>query len=87
MNKVAAVFVEICQKNGILCDFFPLNFSMKTARHLKVFLRQNSVTFGENFREIKQTAKISAQQRCHAARVFVTLATALATARAGYPWL
>ena len=48
---------------------------MKTVRHLKGILRQNSVTFGENFREIQQTAEISAQQRCHAARVFVTLPT------------
>ena len=36
-------------------------------------MQQNSVNFGENSRKIHQTAKISAQQCCHAARDFVTL--------------
>ena len=36
-------------------------------------MRQNSVNCVENFRKINQTAKISTHQRCHAARVFVTL--------------
>ena len=46
---------------------------MAIVRHLEGILQQNSVNFGENFHKIHQTAKISAQQRCHAARVFVTL--------------
>ena len=46
---------------------------MKPAQHLEVILQQNRENFGEHFRKIHQTAKISAQQRCHAARVFVTL--------------
>ena len=49
---------------------------MKTARHLNGILRQNSVNFGENFCKIQQTVKISAQQSCHAAGVFVTLVEA-----------
>ena len=36
-------------------------------------MRQNRVNFDENFHKINQAAKISAQQCCHAARVFVTL--------------
>ena len=60
-------FVEIIHKqNRIFCWTFPW-------KHLDGFLRQNSVNFGENFCKINQTAKISAQQRCHAAMVFVTL--------------
>ena len=54
-------------------NIFLLKFSMKTVQHLEGILQQNSVNFAENFRKIHQTAKISAQQRCHAARVFVTL--------------
>ena len=42
-------------------------------KNLERILQQNSVNFCENFHKIHQTAKISAQQCCHAARVFVTL--------------
>ena len=52
-------------------------FVAKTGRHLEGSLRQNSVNFGENFRKIHQTAKISAQQCCNAARVFVTTPSSL----------
>ena len=71
-NKVAAFFVEIFQQNRI---FFWLNFSIKTAQTLERILRQTTIHFGENFHKINSSAKISAQQRCHAARVFVTLRT------------
>ena len=77
-----ATFCEYFQQGGSrFCDFsflnkteyFFLNVSMKTAQHMEGILRQNSVNFGEKFRKIHQTDKISTQQRCHAARVFVTL--------------
>ena len=65
---------------------------MKTAQHLEGILQQKSVSFHENFRKIHQTAKISAQQRCHASRVFVTLPVSMAgiqsaSQRASFYWL
>ena len=41
-------------------------------------MRQTSVKIGEIFRKIHQTTKISAQQCCHAAKVFVTLHISIA---------
>ena len=70
-TRVAAVFLWKFFNN--IEYSFLLKFSLKTPRHLEGILRQNSVNFGKNFLKIHQTAKISAQQRCHAARVFVTL--------------
>ena len=68
-NNVAAVLWKFFNKREQIF----LYFSMNTVRHLERFLRQSSVNFGENFRKIHQSAEISTQQRCHAARVFVTL--------------
>ena len=79
------VSVETCQKSKILWKYsnkaiFGGNFSSKLHISVKIF-RHISVYFDgilptkqrENFHKIHQTAKISAQQCCHAARVFVTL--------------
>ena len=65
--------VSFCGKFSTKQYIFFWNFLMETVQHLGGILRQNGVNFNENFRKIPQIAKISAQQRCHAARVFVTL--------------
>ena len=70
-NKTEYFFIEILHENSATLG------GKFTEIHAEGSLRQNSVNFGENFRKIHQTAKISAQLRCHAARVFVTL---------GHPW-
>ena len=59
------VVVEILQPSEVLGKF-----TMKATSLWKFSIK---AFFRGNFRKIHQTAKISMQQRCHAARVFVTL--------------
>ena len=49
------------------------SFANKTVWNLEGVLYQNSLNICKNLRQIHQTAKISVQQCCHAARVFVNL--------------
>ena len=66
-SKSAKIFGAIFQQNS--AKFF----TNKKKKKMEGIKQQNSVIFGENFRKIYQTAKISTQQCCYAARVFVTL--------------
>ena len=67
-NKVELIFVELLQQNSVsFCSPHKIEWN------LEGLLRQKSINFCQHFRKINQPAKISAQQCCHTAMVFVTL--------------